>query len=169
MNVEDYLKSVLTSALTSHTILYGVYKLYGMDLLLRERLELPPEQEAFYEDELNILLGPGWDKHDLKSSESDEYLSKVSSMWPKFQPGTKDKPVPLSSPKSKLKSRWEHWIKAKRLEPAVLYLACWKYCKTCLDGPHYIKALMNFLSPSAHLVDDYLQWAKEEFNRQKQG
>lgn len=93
------------------------------------------------------------------------WLEMAFKTWPKKQPGNGGA-VPPSSPKAKLRERWNHWVKAKKVDPRVLYLACWKYQNDYVTNGHYIKALINFLSPSAKMVPEYLPWAKEEYERQ---
>lgn len=106
---------------------------------------------------------------DLTPEES-EYLDRALACWPQFQPGTKNKPVPLSRPKATLHSRWTAWTRgrgAKRVSPPVLLLACWHYQQACSESRQYMKALMNFLSPSCGLVLEELPWAEEEWARQE--
>lgn len=100
------------------------------------------------------------------SPEETEYLDLALGCWPQFQPGTKDKPVPLSRPRATLCARWTNWTRTRHVPPAVLFLACWHYQSSCTESRQYLKALMNFLSPSAGLVDEELPWAREEWARQ---
>ena len=103
----------------------------------------------------------------LAPSEDElQFLSRSLEMWPKIQPKS-TKSVPPSSPMKTVIQRWLHWTRTKKIPPATLYLACWHYQDQMVSGGHFLKALMNFLSSSAGLVDEHLEWAKAEAAKQE--
>ena len=100
------------------------------------------------------------------TEEESLFLERALNEWPRIQPGSKDKSVPLSKPRKTLEKRWTHWTRKRKVHPQVLFLACWHYQSEMVEGGHYLKALMNFLSSSAGLVEEHLDWARAEAERQ---
>lgn len=140
-------------------------KRYDYSVFEDEMLPADTGKWVKWEDIKHLIQEPQATAEDESSL---AWLEMALKMWPKSQPKNGG-PVPPSSPESKTKDRWNHWVKVKHVDPRVLYLACWKYQKDYYDNGHYLKCLMNFLSPSAKLVPEFLPWAKEEFKRQQGG